>query len=38
MPDTLDNHLPDVRSQYEALPYPPCDPQDDHKRLVLTLL
>ena len=38
MPDTLDNHLPEVRSQYEALPYPPCDPQDDHKRLVLTWL
>ena len=36
--DTLDNHLPNVRSQYEALPYPPCDPQDDHKRLVLTWL
>ena len=36
--DSLDNHLPDVRSQYEALPYPPCDPQDDRKRLVLTWL
>ena len=33
-----DNHLPQVRSQYEALPYPPCDPQDDHKRLVRTWL
>jgi len=33
-----DNYLPQVRSQYEALPYPPCDPQDDHKRLVLTWL
>jgi SAM-dependent methyltransferase len=33
-----DNYLPQVRSQYEALPYPPCDPQDDHKRLMLTWL
>ena len=33
-----DNHLPQVRSQYEALPYPPCDPQDDHQRLVRTWL
>ncbi len=32
------NYLPDVRSQYEALPYPPCNPQDDHQRLVLTWL
>ena len=38
MPDTLDNHLPQVRSQYEALPYPPCNPEDDRKRLVLTWL
>ena len=33
-----DNYLTQVRSQYEAMPYPPCDPQDDHKRLVLTWL
>jgi SAM-dependent methyltransferase len=33
-----DNYLPQVRSQYEAMPYPPCDPEDDHKRLVLTWL
>jgi SAM-dependent methyltransferase len=33
-----DNYLPEVRNQYEALPYPPCDPQDEHKRLVLTWL
>ena len=33
-----ENYLPDVRSQYEALPYPPCDPEDDRKRLVLTWL
>lgn len=33
-----DNYLPEVRSQYEALPYPPCNPQDDHKRLVRTWL
>jgi SAM-dependent methyltransferase len=32
------NYLPDVRSQYEALPYPPCNPQDEHQRLVLTWL
>ncbi|MEO7400032.1 MAG: class I SAM-dependent methyltransferase [Polaromonas sp.] len=32
------NYLPDVRSQYEALPYPPCNPEDDRKRLVLTWL
>ncbi len=33
-----DNYLPQVRSQYEAMPYPPCDPEDDHKRLVQTWL
>ena len=33
-----DNYLPEVRNQYEALPYPPCNPQDDRKRLVLTWL
>jgi SAM-dependent methyltransferase len=33
-----DNYLPEVRNQYEALPYPPCDPQDDRKRLALTWL
>ncbi|EJL90379.1 methylase involved in ubiquinone/menaquinone biosynthesis [Polaromonas sp. CF318] len=33
-----DNYLPEVRNQYEALPYPPCNPQDEHKRLVLTWL
>jgi SAM-dependent methyltransferase len=27
-----------VRQQYEALPYPPCDPQDDHRRLATTWL
>ena len=32
------NYLPQVRSQYEALPYPPCNPQDDHQRLVQTWL
>ena len=32
------NYLPQVRSQYEALPYPPCKPQDDHQRLVKTWL
>jgi len=33
-----DNYLPQVRSQYEALPYPPCNPEDDRQRLVLTWL
>ena len=33
-----DNYLPDVRSQYEALPYPARNPQDDHQRLVRTWL
>ena len=32
------NYLPQVRSQYEALPYPPRDPEDDRKRLALTWL
>lgn len=32
------NYLPDVRSQYEALPYPPCNPEDDHHRLDRTWL
>jgi hypothetical protein len=26
--------LPAVRSQYAALPYPPCNPEDDRTRLV----
>lgn len=33
-----DNHLPEVRRQYEALPYPPRDPADERKRLVSTWL
>jgi SAM-dependent methyltransferase len=33
-----DNYLPQVRSQYEALPYPARDPEEDRKRLVLTWL
>ncbi|MFT4174649.1 MAG: class I SAM-dependent methyltransferase [Rhodocyclaceae bacterium] len=32
------NFLPDVRAQYEALPYPPVDPEDDRKRLARTWL
>ena len=32
------NYLPKVQSQYEALPYPPCNPQDEHQRLLLTWL
>ena len=30
------NFLPQVKAQYEDLPYPPCDPQDEHKRLQRT--
>jgi 2-polyprenyl-3-methyl-5-hydroxy-6-metoxy-1,4-benzoquinol methylase len=33
-----DNYLPDVRSQYEALPYPPRNPEDERRQLVLTWL
>ena len=33
-----DNYLPQVKSQYEALPYPPRDPQDETRRLALTWL
>ena len=32
------NHLPKVKSQYEAMPYPPCNPQDEHQRLMMTWL
>ncbi len=32
------NYLPKVKSQYESLPYPPRDPQDDRQRLVQTWL
>ena len=32
------NYLPEVRNQYEALPYPACDPQDEHRRLARTWL
>ena len=32
------NYLPQVRSQYEAFPYPPCNPEDEHQRLMLTWL
>lgn len=31
-----ENYLPEVKSQYEHLPYPPCDPRDEHKRLQRT--
>lgn len=31
-----DRDLPDVRALYEALPYPPRDPEDERKRLVTT--
>ena len=33
-----DNYLPLVREQYEALPYPACDPEDDRRRLAQTWL
>ena len=32
------NYLPQVRTQYEALPYPPCNPEEERQRLVLTWL
>ncbi len=33
-----DQYLPQVRAQYEALPYPPRDPADEKTRLVRTWL
>jgi len=36
--DMTQPYLPDVRKQYEELPYPPCDPKDEHKRLARTWL
>jgi len=33
-----DNHLPSVKHQYEALPYPARDPADEKQRLVQTWL
>ena len=38
MSDHPANYLPEVRNQYEALPYPPRDPEEDRQRLVLTWL
>lgn len=35
---TKPNYLTEVKEQYERLPYPPCDPQDEHKRLMRTWL
>ncbi len=32
------DHLPDVKNQYEMLPYPARDPQDEHRRLARTWL
>ena len=32
------SHLPQVRAQYEALPYPPRNPADESKRLIRTWL
>ena len=32
------NYLPDVKAQYEQLPYPPVDPLDEHRRLQRTWL
>ncbi|SFB34251.1 Methyltransferase domain-containing protein [Collimonas sp. OK607] len=32
------NYLPKVRDQYESLPYPPCNPQDEKKQLTRTWL
>lgn len=33
-----ENYLPDVKAQYERLPYPPVDPRDEHRRLQRTWL
>lgn len=33
-----ENYLPDVKAQYEHLPYPPVDPLDEHTRLQRTWL
>ncbi|MDM0048798.1 bifunctional 2-polyprenyl-6-hydroxyphenol methylase/3-demethylubiquinol 3-O-methyltransferase UbiG [Variovorax sp. J22R115] len=33
-----ENHIPEVRRQYETLPYPPRDPEDERKRLISTWL
>jgi 2-polyprenyl-3-methyl-5-hydroxy-6-metoxy-1,4-benzoquinol methylase len=33
-----ENYLPDVKTQYEQLPYPPVDPQDERRRLQRTWL
>ena len=33
-----DDYLHEVRNQYEALPYPPCNPEDERQRMVLTWL
>lgn len=35
---THENYLPDVKAQYEHLPYPPVNPLDEHKRLQRTWL
>lgn len=32
------NYLPEVRDQYESMPYPPCDPKNERKQLVRTWL
>jgi 2-polyprenyl-3-methyl-5-hydroxy-6-metoxy-1,4-benzoquinol methylase len=38
MHTTAPNFLPEVKAQYESLPYPPVDPQDERKRLQRTWL
>jgi SAM-dependent methyltransferase len=35
---TNQNFLPEVKTQYEQLPYPPVNPQDEHTRLQRTWL
>ena len=32
------NYLTAVKDQYERLPYPPCDPRDELRRLMRTWL
>ena len=34
----MEKNLQSVRTQYETLPYPPRDPQDESKRLITTWL
>lgn len=35
---SMPNYLPEVREQYEAFPYPPRNPNDEKKRLIVSTL